>query len=98
MIQVVLPYHLRSLARVEGNVEVDVEDAVTLGSVLDAIETKYPMLRGTIRDHTTKKRRDFLRYFACEKDFSHDSLDMPLPEEVVSGKEPFIVLGAIAGG
>jgi len=98
MIQVVLPYHLRSLARVEGNVEVEVEGAVTLGSVLDAIETKYPMLRGTIRDHTTKKRRDFLRYFACGKDFSHDSLDTPLPEEVVSGKEPFIVLGAIAGG
>ncbi len=98
MIRVVLPYHLRNLAHLEGETEVEVTGEVTLGSVLDAIEAKYPMLRGTIRDHGTLKRRDFLRYFACEQDLSHEPLDTPLPEAVAAGTEPFIVLGAIAGG
>jgi hypothetical protein len=97
-IRVVLPYHLRNLARVEGEVEIEVEDAITIGSVLDALERKYPMLCGTIRDHVTGKRRDFLRYFACEQDFSLEPASAPLPEEVAAGTEPFIVLGAIAGG
>ncbi len=98
MIRVVLPYHLRNLAHLEGETEVEVQGEATLGSVLDAIEAKYPMLNGTIRDHDTLKRRDFLRYFACEQDLSHETLDTPLPEAVAAGEEPFIVLGAIAGG
>ena len=98
MIRVVLPYHLRNLAHLEGETEVEVQGEVTLGSVLDAIEAKYPMLCGTIRDHDTLKRRDFLRYFACEQDLSHETLDTPLPPAVAAGEEPFIVLGAIAGG
>lgn len=98
MIRIVLPYHLRNLAHLEGDAEIEVEGTVTLGAVLDAIEAKYPMLCGTIRDHDTNKRRDFLRYFACEQDLSHEPLDTPLPEAVASGQEPFIVLGAIAGG
>lgn len=98
MIRVVLPYHLRNLAHLEGETEVEVQGEVTLGAVLDAIEAKYPMLCGTIRDHDTLKRRDFLRYFACEQDLSHETLDTPLPEAVAAGDEPFIVLGAIAGG
>lgn len=98
MIRVVLPYHLRNLAHLESEAEVEVSGKATLGSVLDAIEAKYPMLRGTIRDHDTLKRRDFLRYFACEQDFSHEPLDTPLPDPVAAGEEPFIVLGAIAGG
>ena len=98
MIRVVLPYHLRNLAHLEDETEVEVQGEVTLGAVLDAIEAKYPMLCGTIRDHDTLKRRDFLRYFACEQDLSHETLDTPLPEAVAAGTEPFIVLGAIAGG
>lgn len=98
MIRVVLPYHLRNLAHVGSEVQLDVAGLVTISSVLDALETRYPMLRGTIRDHATKERRAFLRFFACEQDLSHDSPDAPLPDEIVSGKEPFIVIGAIAGG
>jgi molybdopterin synthase sulfur carrier subunit len=98
MIRVVLPYHLRNLAHLEGETEVEVQGEVTLGAVLDAIEAKYPMLNGTIRDHDTLKRRDFLRYFACEQDLSHETLDTLLPPAVAAGEEPFIVLGAIAGG
>jgi len=98
MIRVVLPPHLRTLAHVTGDVELEVDGPVTLRSVLDALEARYPMLRGTIRDHGTLKRRAFLRYFACEQDLSHEPPDTPLPEAVVKGAEPFIVLGAIAGG
>lgn len=98
MIRVVLPYHLRNLAHVGSEVQLDVTAPVTIASVLDALETRYPMLCGTIRDHSTKERRAFLRFFACEQDLSHDSPDTPLPSEVISGKEPFIVIGAIAGG
>lgn len=98
MIRVVLPYHLRELAGVGGEVGVRVEGPVTLGTVLDALEAAYPMLRGTIRDHATLERRAFLRYFACQEDLSHEPLDTPLPAAVVEGKEPFTVLGAIAGG
>ena len=98
MIRVVLPYHLRNLAHVGSEVRLDVAAPVTIASVLDALETRYPMLCGTIRDHSTKERRAFLRFFACEQDLSHDPPDMPLPDEVISGKEPFLVIGAIAGG
>jgi hypothetical protein len=98
MIRVVLPFHLRTLARVSDEVEVDVAGAVTQRSVIDALERAYPMLRGTIRDHTTQERRPFLRFFACETDLSHESPDAPLPAAVVSGSEPFLVVGAIAGG
>ncbi len=98
MIRVELPPHLRTLAHVDGEVKLEVEGRVTLRSVLDALEARYPVLRGTIRDHVTLQRRPFLRFFACEQDLSHDPPDTPLPEAVVSGKEPLIVLGAIAGG
>jgi sulfur-carrier protein len=98
MIRVALPYHLRNLARVEGDVEIEVEGPATLGSVLDALEARYPMLRGTIRDHGTLKRRAFLRFFACQEDLSHEQPDTPLPDAVVRGEEPFMVVGAIAGG
>ena len=98
MIRVVLPPHLRTLAHIDGEVQLEVQGAVTQRSVLDALEARYPMLRGTIREHVTLKRRDFIRFFACEEDLSHESPDAPLPDEVASGKEPFIVLGAIAGG
>jgi molybdopterin synthase sulfur carrier subunit len=98
MIRVVLPPHLRTLAHVSGDVELEVDGPVTLRSALDALETRYPMLRGTIRDHGTLQRRPFLRFFACERDLSHDPPDTPLPEAVVLGAEPLIVLGAIAGG
>ena len=98
MIRVVLPQHLRTLARVSGEVQLDVEEPVTQRSVLDALEARYPMLQGTIRDHVTQQRRAFLRFFACEEDLSHESPDAPLPEAVTSGKEPFLVIGAIAGG
>ena len=98
MIRVILPPHLRTLVQVRGDVELEITGPVTQRSLLDALETLYPMLRGTIRDHVTQERRPFLRYFACERDLSHDSPDAPLPEGVASGKEPFIVLGAIAGG
>jgi sulfur-carrier protein len=98
MIRVVLPPHLRTLAHVKGDVELDVPAPVTQRSVLDTLETRYPMLRGAIRDHVTLQRRPFLRFFACEQDLTHEPPDTPLPDEVTSGKEPFIVLGAIAGG
>lgn len=98
MIRVVLPYHLRTLAHVGAEVELDVAGAVTQRSVLDALEARYPMLRGTIRDHVTQKRRPFLRFFACEQDLSHEPPDTPLPEAVASGTEPFFIIGAIAGG
>jgi sulfur-carrier protein len=98
MIRVVLPFHLRTLARVDGDVELHVEGPVTQRTVLDALEAKYPMLRGTIRDHTTRRRRPFLRFFACAQDLSHDPPDTPLPDAVATGAEPFLVVGAIAGG
>jgi sulfur-carrier protein len=98
LIRVVLPFHLRTLAKVDDEVTLDVQGEVTQRSVLDALEAKYPVLRGTIRDHDTGKRRAFLRFFACEEDLSHESPDTPLPEAVASGKEPFCVIGAIAGG
>lgn len=98
MIRVVLPFHLRTLARVSDEVEVDVAGAITQRSVIDALERAYPMLRGTIRDHTTQERRPFLRFFACETDLSHESPDAPLPAAVVQGSEPFLIVGAIAGG
>ena len=98
MIRVVLPAHLRTLARVEGELLLDVQGQVTQGAVLDALEVRYPMLRGTIRDHATRQRRPFLRFFACEQDLSHEPPDAPLPEAIATGKEPFLILGAIAGG
>jgi sulfur-carrier protein len=97
-IRVVLPPHLRTLARVDDEVKVDVPGQATQGSVLDALEACYPVLRGTIRDHVTKKRRPFVRFFACEEDLSHEAPDVPLPHAVVSGAEPFLVVGALAGG
>jgi molybdopterin synthase sulfur carrier subunit len=98
MIRVVLPAHLRSLARVEDEVTLDLDGQATLRSVLDALEARYPMLRGTIRDHITHKRRSFVRFFACEEDLSHEPPDFPLPEAVANGAEPFLVVGAMAGG
>jgi hypothetical protein len=98
MIRVVLPAHLRTLARVDGEVRVQVQGPVTLRAVLDALEVQYPMLRGTIRDHVTQQRRAFVRFFACEQDLSHDPPDTPLPGAVASGEEPFLVVGAMAGG
>jgi molybdopterin synthase sulfur carrier subunit len=98
MIRVVLPQHLRTLANVNGEVQLEVEGRATISSVLDALEARYPMLCGTIRDHVTKQRRPFLRFFACEEDLSHESPDTPLPEAVDSGKEPLLIIGAIAGG
>jgi hypothetical protein len=98
MIRVVLPAHLRKLAHVDGEIQVEVAGPATQRTVLDAVEARYPMLRGTIRDHTTHKRRAFVRFFACEQDLSHESPDAPLPEAVASGKEAFMVIGAIAGG
>ena len=98
MIRVVLPPHLRTLAGVQTDVEVAIEGAVTQRSVLDAIESRYPMLRGTIRDQITQQRRPFLRFFACAEDLSHEPPDAPLPEAVVAGTEPFFIIGAIAGG
>jgi len=98
MIRVVLPAHLRTLARVDGEVKLDVRGAATQRSVLDALEASYPMLRGTIRDQVTQERRAFVRFFACEQDLSQESPDEPLPEAVASGAEPFLVIGAMAGG
>ena len=98
MIRIHLPAHLRTLARVEGEVSLDVRGQVTQRSVLDALEARYPMLHGTIRDHLTGQRRPFVRFFACEQDLSHESPDAPLPEAVATGSEPFFVIGAIAGG
>jgi molybdopterin synthase sulfur carrier subunit len=98
MIRVVLPAHLRSLAHVEDEVTLDLDGQATLRSVLDALEARYPMLRGTIRDHVTHQRRSFVRFFACEEDLSHEPPDAPLPEAVATGAEPFLVVGAMAGG
>jgi molybdopterin converting factor small subunit len=98
MIRVQLPQHLRTLARVDDEVVVDVHGVVTLGAVLDALEDRYPVLRGTIRDHGTLRRRAFLRFFACQEDLSHDPPDTPLPDAVVRGAEPFLIIGALAGG
>ena len=98
MIRIVLPPHLRTLAQIRGDLELEVESPVTQRSVLDALEIRYPMLRGTIRDQVTQQRRPFLRFFACEEDLSHESPDAPLPDAIASGKEPLIILGAIAGG
>ncbi len=98
MIRIVLPYHLRLLARTDVEVQLEVPGPATLQSVLDALESRYPALQGTIRDHVTKKRRPFLRFFACEQDLSHELPDTLLPEAVASGKEPFLIIGAIAGG
>jgi molybdopterin converting factor small subunit len=98
MIRVVLPAHLRTLVRVQGEVELDIDGAVTQQSVLDALEAMYPVLRGTIRDQRTQRRRPFVRFFACEEDLSHDPADAPLPDAVLRGKEPFVILGAMAGG
>ena len=99
MIRVEIPFHLRTLPRIEGReIQVEVAPPVTVGSVLDAVEAKYPVLAGTIRDHGTQKRRPFLRFYVCEEDWSNEPPDKPLPEEVISGKEPFAIIGAIAGG
>ena len=98
MIRVVLPAHLRKLAHVDGEVKLDVDGQATLRSVLDALEVRYPMLRGTIRDHVTQQRRPFVRFFACEEDLSHEPPDTPLPDAVATGAEPFLVVGAMAGG
>ena len=98
MIRVVLPAHLRTLAHVESEVTIEVAGAVTIDSVLDALEARYPMLCGTIRDHVTGKRRAFVRFFACQEDLSHDPTDTPLPDAIASGSEPFLIIGAIAGG
>jgi hypothetical protein len=98
MIRVTLPAHLRKLAHVDGEVRLDVEGPVTQRSVLDAIEARYPMLQGTIRDHVTQRRRAFVRFFACGEDLSHETPDAPLPEAVATGAEPFMIVGAIAGG
>jgi molybdopterin synthase sulfur carrier subunit len=98
MIRVVLPAHLRTLSGCQGEVQLEVQGAVTVRSVLDALEARFPMLRGTIREHVTQQRRPFLRFFACEEDLSHESPDALLPEAVASGAEPLLILGAIAGG
>ena len=99
MIRVVLPYHLRNLARLDGpEIQLEISGPVTQRTVLDALEARYPVLRGTIRDHTTQKRRAFLRFFACERDLSNESPDAELPPEVVTGREPYLVVGAMAGG
>jgi sulfur-carrier protein len=98
MVRVILPQHLRTLARADGEIRLNVADPATLNSVLDALEAQYPMLRGTIRDHTTKRRRPFIRFFACEQDVSHDATDTPLPAAVVNGAEPLLIVGAMAGG
>ena len=98
MIRVVLPQHLRTLASVGGEVMIEVDGPATQRSVLDALENSYPVLRGTIRDHVTHERRPFLRFFACAEDWSHEAPDAPLPKEITSGAEPFLIIGAIAGG
>ena len=98
MIRVAMPAHLRTLAGVSGDVTVEVDGEVTRRSILDALETQYPMLRGTIREHVSRERRPFLRFFACGEDVTHESPDAPLPQEIASGAEPFYIIGAIAGG
>jgi hypothetical protein len=98
MIRVLLPQHVRTLAHVDGEISLDVKAPVTHRAILDAVEARYPMLRGTIRDHVTHKRRPFVRFFACEQDLSNEPPDTALPEEVANGKEPYLIVGAIAGG
>ena len=98
MVRVVLPFHLRTLAKIDGEVELHLGERPTLAEALDAIEARYPMLCGTIRDHQTKQRRPFVRFFACREDLSHQSTNTPLPESVIQGKEPLMVVGAMAGG
>src|SRR5215213_3972277 len=98
MIRVIIPYHLKTLAQITGEVQLDVAAPLTLRAVLDALESRYPMLRGTIRDHVTGKRRDFIRFYACEEDFSNEPPETVLPQTIASGAEPFLVVGAIAGG
>ena len=98
MIRVELPAHLRTLAHVSGEIKLDIAGPITQRSILDALESRYPMLRGTIRDHVTQQRRSFLRFFACEEDLSHEPPDAPLPDAISSGAEPFLIIGAIAGG
>jgi sulfur-carrier protein len=98
MIRVIIPQHLRTLARVDGEIQLELEGRVTQRAVLDALEAQYPVLRGTIRDHVTQQRRPFLRFFACEEDLSHEPPDTALPDAVVQGREPFLIIGAIAGG
>jgi sulfur-carrier protein len=98
MIRVVLPFHLRNLARVEGDVQLEVGPAATLGAVLDALEARYPVLRGTMRDHVSLKRRPFIRFFACKEDLSSEPANFPLPEPVLNGSEPLLIVGAMAGG
>jgi molybdopterin synthase sulfur carrier subunit len=98
MIRVILPHHLRTLARVDGELLLEVESPVTLGDILDALERCHPVLRGTIRDQITLRRRPFVRFFACKEDLSHDPPETPLPEAVAAGQEPFLIIGAIAGG
>jgi hypothetical protein len=98
MIRVQLPFHLRNLARIEGEVQIEVPEPITIGAVLDAIEKRYPVLRGTIRDHGTLTRRPFVRFFACKEDFSLEPMETKLPEVIVNGTEPFLIIGAIAGG
>jgi len=98
MIRVVIPAHLRTLAKVKSEISLEVKGEVTPRTIIDALEARYPMLKGTVRDHVTKKRRALVRFYACEKDISHDSIDTPVPQEVAEGKEPFLIVGAIAGG
>ena len=98
MIRVVIPFHLRNLAKVDGEIEIETDSPATLESVLDVLEDRYPMLRGTIRDHQTKQRRAFIRFFACQQDLSNEPTDVPLPKPVVEGREPLMVVGALAGG
>jgi hypothetical protein len=98
MLRIIIPYHLKNLAGISGEVQLDVSAPITLRAALDALEARYPMLRGTIRDHATGKRRDFIRFFACEQDLSNNPPETPLPDAVTSGKEPLLVVGAIAGG
>lgn len=98
MVRIILPAHLRTLARLNGEVELAIESPVTQRRILDALEARYPMLRGTIRDHVTQRRRPFIRFFACEQDLSHESPDAPLPDAVTNGIEPFLIVGAMAGG
>jgi molybdopterin synthase sulfur carrier subunit len=98
MIRVLLPFHLRNLAKIEGELQLDVAAPVTIGAVLDAIETRYPVLQGTVRDHGTLKRRPFVRFFACKEDLSLEPADTSLPQDVLDGREPFLIIGAIAGG
>lgn len=98
MMRVILPAHLRTLAKIEGPVEMEIAPPVTIDAVLDAIEARFPMLSGTIRDHTTRRRRAFIRFFVCEEDWSHEPTDKPLPERIASGAEPLYIIGAMAGG